>query len=309
MKLFRQKSDSIADAEREVADLERRRARLADQLQHSEAEYSALLSERRVQLVETDCDLAGREPINSLRDRVAELSEAIGEIDSRISTSQTKLGELRDQATRQAEAARRRKEIEAARAALVQFAAAADALVEKLRPLAILGAESAAAADNMKAFAPQLVTNVEVGLAHSEAYITQMLAGGAPIKHEPMPIEPPPPKPPEIERQLVFLRQASRWMEGDEVRTCGPHVMIELPVEVARAALEFNHAVPVGSQVAADLRALQDPCYAYWPPDRCADLTQPRTAPQPPEQTVTAPSVHSEFIAPRKAIIGTAIAR
>jgi hypothetical protein len=81
-----------------------------------------------------------------------------------------------------------------------------------------------------------------------------------------------------------------------------------LPVEVARLALEFSHAVPFDSKAAADLRALQDPCYAYWPPDRCLDLTQPQPAPQPPEQTVTAPSVHSGFTPPRKAIIGTATA-
>jgi hypothetical protein len=178
-------------------------------------------------------------------------------------------------------------------------------LIAKLQPLETLAFEAAAAAGNVKYFKDQLVVAVEVGLTHVESYVAQMLAG-APIKHEPVPIEPPP-KRSEIARQLVFLRHASKWMEGDEVKTCGPHVMIELPVEVARLALEFNHVVPFDSKAAADLRGLQDPCYAYWPPDRCIDLTQPQPAPQPP--TVVGPPAHSAFIPPRKAIIGAAIAR
>ena len=128
-------------------------------------------------------------------------------------------------------------------------------------------------------------------------------------RYEPMPIEPPPPKPPEIARQEVFLRRAGKWSENDEIVTSGPRTTPALPLDVAHAAVEFGHAVPFPSEAAAALRAVECPDYSYWPPDRCADLTQPRPAPQPPEQTVTAPPVHSEFIPPRKAIIGTAIAR
>jgi hypothetical protein len=102
------------------------------------------------------------------------------------------------------------------------------------------------------------------------------------------------------------LRYAAFWPEGDETKTSGAHTTVELPLAVAASALEHGHAVPFPSQVAADLRALQDPDYSYWPPNRCIDLTQPRPAPQPPEQTVAAPSVHSGFTPTRKPIVGTA---
>ena len=126
------------------------------------------------------------------------------------------------------------------------------------------------------------------------------------MRLQPAPIEPPPP-PPAIERRSVFLRYAGRWPEGDEIMTSGPHTTPALPVEVAEQALSYNHAVPADSQVAFDLRAQMDPAYGFWPVDRCTDLTKPQPAPQPP--TVVGPPAHSAFIPPRKAIIGTAVAR
>jgi hypothetical protein len=142
----------------------------------------------------------------------------------------------------------------------------------------------------------------------SRSYVDRVIGGGEQIRAAPKPVEPPPPKTPEIERQSVFLRHAAFWYENGEVKTSGPHSVPALPAEVADTAIKFNHAVPFPSEAAAALRALECPDYSYWPPDRCADLTQLRPAPQP-EQTVTAPSVHSGFIPTRKPIVGVAVAR
>ena len=165
-------------------------------------------------------------------------------------------------------AAERQRQIAEAKQALLQFTVAAEALVQKLQPLAPVAIETGACGANVQLLSRQLAIDVEVGLREASSYVERVLAGGEPIRSEPTPIEPPPPPPPPppaIERRSVFLRYAGRWLEGDETKTSGAHTIVGLPVEVARAALEFNHAVPVDSQAAADLRAIMDPGYGVWP--------------------------------------------
>jgi hypothetical protein len=311
MGLLRRNSP-IADAEREVADLERRRARLADQLQHSEAELTAAVTERRKQMVEADEDNGadGRVEINRLRDRVAELGEAIGEIDNRIAAAKGKLASERDMIKRKAEAGMRLKQAEALESARDAYSSALAQLIAALEPAAgaslLAGAAITALAGHRAGVGPCL----EAVVQELRAYAGSVVDGGLPMRPQPAPVEPPPPPPPAIERRSVFLRYAGCWPEGDEIKTSGPHTTPELPIEIAEQALSYNHAVEVHSQAAADLRAIMDPGYGVWPADRCTDLTKPKPLPKPSgEQTVTAPSIHSGFTPPRKAIIGTAIAR
>jgi hypothetical protein len=311
MGLLSRRNSPIADAEREVSALRAKRDELATKLAQAEAAVEQARADRRTRLVEGDDPDDAPDHVATARERRDSLIDAIAEVDQRLSAAVQKLGELRDKTEREQKAAKHRRQIAEAREALPEWIAQTERLIAKLQPLETLAFEAAAAAGNVKYFKDQLVVAIEVGLTHVESYIAQMLAG-APIKHEPMPIEPPPPKPPAIERQSVFLRHASFWYENGEVVTSGPHTTPALPVEVAQQALSHNHAVPVDSQAAADLRAQMDPAYGFWPADRCIDLTKPRPAPPPPGEpaTATALPVHSEFTPRRRPpMIGTAIAR
>jgi hypothetical protein len=267
-------------------------------------------ADRRARLVESDTDDEAPDHVAAARERRDAIADAITEIDQRIEARVRKLSELHDTAAREKEAAERQRQIAEAKQALLQFTVTAEALVQKLQPLAPVAIETGACGANVQLLSRQLAVDVEVGLREASSYVDRVIGGGEQIRAAPKPVEPPPPPPPAIERRSVFLRYAGRWPEGDETKTSGPHTTPALPVQIAEQALSYNHAVEVHSQAAADLRAIMDPGYGVWPADRCTDLTKPKPLPKPPgEQTVTVPSIHSGFTPPRKAIIGTAIAR
>jgi hypothetical protein len=300
----------MPDDTSEIESLGHRKAQLTAMLAAAEERLTEATQDRQAKLLESD--LANGPPIETpvyrFRDERDAVLGALATVDAKLLDARRRLDEERDRLRRQTAA----RELSGATDELAKLADEVSAVISripgKLGPVIDRLPQAVVSKSHTEAFANEVVAALRMVVAESRAHTTQIVSGAAPIC-EPMPLPAPPPKPPEIARQLVFLRHASRWMEGDEVKTCGPHVMIELPVEVARLALEFNHAVAFDSKAAADLRRLQDPCYAYWPPDRCIDLTLPLIVSQSPEQTVTAPSVHSGFIPTRKPIVGTAIAR
>jgi hypothetical protein len=293
--------------ESEIAGLRSRRTVLADRLARADADIERALSDRRRRLVETDSDESDVEStpqVGQLREVRAGFADAVAALDSKIAEVSTQIDEARDRARREAAA----RKLNGVTDELTKLADDYAAVVSRLP--AVLGAVvdrlpyTAVSRSHTVMFANEVLAALRMVVSESRSHATQVVSGAGQICEPAAQPPAPPPKPPAIERQSVFLRYAGRWVEDGETKTCGPHVAIELPVEVARLALSHNHGVPADSRAAADLRGLQDPCYAYWPPDRCIDLTQPRPVPQPPDQMVTA-----EFIPSRQPIIGTAIAR
>jgi hypothetical protein len=310
MGLLSRRNSPIATIETELADLERRRSRLADQLTHIEGELSAAVAARRKQMVETDQDngVDARGEINNLRDRVAELGEAVGEIDSRILTARGRLDQERDRIARQAESELRTKHLAAVRSALDDFQAAGSRLIDALAAMTAIGPACSAAAIDVKSLVPQLGKAVEVAMVEVENYTATVASGYAAIRIEPKPTEPPaPPKP--IARRSMLLLQSSRWPDPEEpggVRTSGRMTTAMLPLDVASAAASHGFAIDPASEQAFHLRQIESTDYAFNAPGECVDICSPKSAFQPLAQPVTMPAVHSEFIG--KARVGTATA-
>jgi hypothetical protein len=294
--------------ENELGGLTSRRTVLAERLARADADIERALSDRRRRLVEGDSDESDVEStpqLGQLRETRGAFADAIAALDLKIAETSTRIDQERDRARRET-ASRELTTSADALSAVTDEIAAAVAKIPGVLGVALAQLPHAVVSTHTVAVANEVISALRTVVSESRSHAAQIASGSGQICEPAAQPSAPPPTPPPIERQSVFLRYAGRWREGDEVKTCGPHVMIELPVEVARAALEFNHVVPFDSKAAADLRALQDPDYSFWPADRCADLTQPRPAPQPAEQTVASPVVHSGFT--RQPIVGTAIA-
>jgi hypothetical protein len=84
--------------------------------------------------------------------------------------------------------------------------------------------------------------------------------------------ESPPPAP----RRSVFLLENSRWCEDGKVRTAGKRLEVDLPLPIAKRALELGHALEVNSELAQRLRATLPRSYARMPEDLCVDIEQPK---------------------------------
>jgi hypothetical protein len=296
--------------EKALDDLKHRRGLLELQLNAASQKLAEAVEARRKTLLESDLEQNGGAPIKNiiprLRDEATALAEAVATLDAQIVEAENKLAIERERIKREQERDLRQSQLDAARKACDRFKEVAAELVALLKPLASIGYDCAHARNVTEFLAGQLALAHEAAFGEASRYVAQVASGHTPIKTEPVVIAPPPPPLPPIERQVVFLRVAGRWMERDETRTSGPHTSPDLPVEVAKLALRHGHAVESGSRVAADLRGLQDPDYAYWPPDRCVDLTRPMPVPIPqlPDQRAMQPPVHSGFVG--QAQIGTA---
>jgi hypothetical protein len=312
MGLFRAKN-GVADAEKEIDGLKTRRKALLAQHQTATAALARAKEDRRTRLLESDLDAAGadREKVKGLVLRLADeldaVADALATVDGKLADAEGKLLAERERGKRDAERQRRQEQLDAARAARNEFKEVAARMVEALAPLTSVGVMSAAAHTNLAYLAGELDKGLTAAFDEVAQYISMVSAGTVEIKIEP-PVPHAPPSAPAIERMPIFLRAPSRWREADgEVVTAGPHCTVSPPVDVARAALQFNHAVEVDSETARALRAQMDPDYGWWAADRCCDLTQPAPAPGQPEVHVSEPARHSEFAPPAGPYAGAAM--
>jgi hypothetical protein len=297
MGIFRTKNGTLESLERQLDERRVRRELLAKQLATAEGNLQRETAKRRTVMLEQSLDANGndrdklRVVIERARDEADVTRDALSTLDAQISEAEVRLAAERERTAREREAARLRDEMDKARVQLselrTKFGQVADAMRALDRIPAML-----AARENLERVGPQLITGAELGLADGESYAQQMLAEHTPIRAE-APAPPPAPQPPKVERKQIFLRHASRWVENGTTTTAGPHCTVSPPVDIARAALEFNHAVLPDSETARALRAQMDPDYGWWHPDRCCDLTQPQPAPKAPEVHVTTPVQHS----------------
>jgi hypothetical protein len=109
-----------------------------------------------------------------------------------------------------------------ARVVLGDFQAASARMVDALKPLAGIGALSAAAHVNADYLTRELAKGVEGAFAEVQGYIAQVSAGIVDIRIEPPTPPPSPPPSPAIERRTVVVLSPSKWTEPDgTVRTVG----------------------------------------------------------------------------------------
>ena len=101
---------------------------------------------------------------------------------------------------------------------------------------------------------------------------------------------------PAIERQEIFLLGRSRWEENGETITCGPHCTVSPPIEIAKLAIQYAHAIQAGSDLAVTLQMRSPPNYAVFPAADCLDISQPKPVIKPVgTPTAALPVIHSEF--------------
>jgi chromosome segregation ATPase len=132
--LLKRKNDPIAEAERDIATLQGRRATLANRLQSADTELRAATDERRNLLVGGDIEdgaaLTAVEQKIAAAERSRDgLVEALILIDERLGAGGVRLSELRDAAEREQIAAAARSEADALAAARDAFTEAASKLV------------------------------------------------------------------------------------------------------------------------------------------------------------------------------------
>jgi hypothetical protein len=302
--------DGVSTIQGEIDELRARKKMLGKQLETAEASLSKAIDDRRRQLLESDLDKTNGQPIKNivgrLRDERDAVTDALDSIAVKLAEAEQRLVAERDKAARDAERQRRQEQLDHVRLSIEAYQGALTRLIESLEPLRGAALSIASILDSLKYLSPQIQTGLKIGVADIGAYIEQMLVGRLPIAPEAAPAAVPKPLPPPMQRQVVFLRHAAKWVEDGEIKTSGPHTTPALPAEVARLALEYDHAVAMDSPTAAGLRAQKDPDYAFWDPSRCVDLMKPKPAPQSHEIGTMRPVVHS--VAARAPQIGTAYA-
>jgi hypothetical protein len=225
--IFKRKSDSAGEIEREIGTLEQRRAKLQDQLQQFETELAATVRERQARMVEIDADehVDDRERVIRLRDRVADLHDALAEIGNRITETRLRLTSERDRQARQTEADVRKRQIEAAKQALAHFRTASEQLISSLTPLSGVSCEVSGAADVAARFTGFVGTGAEAALVAAAGYVAAVAAGNLPVVRDPAKGETKPavavPPPAPTERRLLYVHENVRWLEDGVVRTSG----------------------------------------------------------------------------------------
>jgi hypothetical protein len=309
MGLLRRKSADGLTADLE--NLRHRRSQLDALLVAAEQRLDEATRDRQAKLLESD--LANDGPPTSaiilrLTDERDACIDALAAVDAKAADVQRRLDEARDRAKREAAA----RELNGVTDELTKLADDYAAVVSRL-PAMLAGVidklpQAVVSKSHTEIFANEVVAALRLVVSEARSHAAQIVSGNAQIC-EPVAQQPVKPPAPEIARQEVFLRRAGKWSENGEIVTSGPRTTPALPLDVAHAAVEFGHAVPFPSAAAAALRAVECPDYSYWPPDRCADLTQPASPPRGAQETAATLPVHSEFTPRRKPIIGTAIAR
>jgi hypothetical protein len=308
MAIFSKSSkNGVSDVEREIDQLRARRKMLAAQQETATAALARAREDRRTRLLEQDLDSIDRDKLKNIVPRLADELDAVNDalvtVDGKLADAETRLAQERDKGARKREADQRSEEVGRARMELSEYLSANARMVGALRPLASIVPAALAALENLERLGRELAVGVELALAESEAYVTQMQSGSVEIRAEAPPVTPPAPAP-KVERKQVFLRHPGKWVEAGEIITAGRHVTCSPPIAIALAAIEHGHGVDPESRTAQELRGLQDPDFAFQPPASCLDISQPIT-PKPPEVHVTEPVVHSALPGART---GTAVA-
>jgi hypothetical protein len=296
--LLSRRRSAFEQMENEIAGLTSRRTVLADRLSRADVDIERALCDRRRQLVETDSDESNVEStqVGQLREARAGFADAVGALDGKIAEAVARLDAARDRAMREAAA----KELAAAVEGLTRVHDELAAVAAKVAPaisavLAKLPAPHLVAPERVKAFADGIVEALQVVAREGQSHASRLISGAAQIC-EPVAQQPVTQPPPAIERAPIFLLGRSRWEENGETITSGPHCTVSPPAPIARAAIEFGHAIEAGSDLAVTLQMRQPPSYANYAPADCLDISQPKPLTKPLGSPTAAPVlIHSEF--------------
>jgi len=276
----------VARIEGEITALKTRRQWLDEQLVNARRDASAAMDERRRLLTQGDVsDDASKtvdQRILAAQASEAGLTDAIQHVDLGIADAEQKLAAERDRILRQAEAAKRAKEVSEIETASAEF----DAAAKRLH--AALGNVTAAMplAEHIRTVLSRMTGDVAAAVADAlrqvEGYAANCIVPNGPML--PQPVVVPIPKVKPIERTNVLLLVPGRWTEpSGEVKTAGPLLTVALPVLIAKLALMYGHAVEPGSAKAKQALSLGSPEYGHYAPDRddVFDLEKPPPKPEP----------------------------
>jgi hypothetical protein len=306
--LKRRNGDSaVADLERELADLERRREKIQARITEVDDQLATLLRMRREKMLEADFDegVDGRQQASHLRETGDELRGALAEVDGRISDGRARIEQQRDWQARQAEADVRTKQAEAIETALGTYNNAAAQLIEAIEPAVGASLLSGAALMAIAAHRANAGQGIDAVIQELRQYANAVVEGGAPMRPQPVPVPPPAP-PPKTERTRVMVFQDSKWREGNEVKTAPRNGLCDMPRGVAERAIERKLAVAEDSDRYRRLRGSQGSYGQAWAlpsPNGCLDLDRPDLP-----AGDKASGVNHSGLAPaaRKPIVGTA---
>jgi hypothetical protein len=316
---FLKRSTPIGEIEKERDQLLTRKRLLLAQKGTADAALQKALADRRQTMIESDMDAGTQDKARALtirlRDESEALDDALAAVDAKLANAEGRLLAERERTARDRERELRMNQIAAARDVLDEFRAVSSRLVERLSPLASIGALSAAARVNTEYLTGELAKGIQAAFDEARFYVEGVVGGAAEIRTEaPTPPEPPPS--PAIERRSVVCLRPSKWREPDgEIRTTGRLTEAHVPVSIAQRALDLGSAILPNSREHLRLREIDGVDYAFQPEAGCQWLDQPRQPPAQPEIHVAAPSVHSGIAGPSVAyegagapIVGTATA-
>jgi hypothetical protein len=121
---------------------------------------------------------------------------------------------------------------------------------------------------------------IEERLAATRAHAAEIEQGGVPIVRPEVPVEVVPA--PVIPMQSIYTLVDSKWQTTDGIKTCAKYRVIEVPVDVASAAIKYGWAVDPESDHAFRFRQVYtSPDYAQYHPSVCQMLTEPASAAEP----------------------------
>jgi hypothetical protein len=297
--------------ETELAAQHTRKDLLSKQLTTVEGKIGEAVAARQVRLLEAaDLEVPNEHSplVERLRDERAAVLTAISTIDQRIAESESRLAAERDRSKREAAA----RELNGVTDELTKLADDYAAVVSRL-PAMLAGVidklpQAVVSKSHTEMFANEVLAALRMVVSESRSHAAQIVSGNAQICESAAQQPANPPAPAIVERRQIFLLAASRWEENGETICNGPHCTASPPAPIARAAIEFGHALEAGSDLAVTLQMRSPPNYSVFLAADCVDISRPKELSRPPgSQTAAPPPVHSAFVGrPR---IGTAVAR
>jgi hypothetical protein len=248
----------LAQLAAELARLSARRDQLSRQLVEAQATLDAALAQRRRELLEDDPDggSQGKDKVLHAREEIDALSGARAVVEERITATEARLAQARDQAARDAAITDLSPHVDALAKGIAQLQAVTQMLAPAAKEVTQRvpygnGRFSVDLADILGAIADELASIV----ANARQHLDRLRAGEAQPRAIAVP-EPPAPPPPKVERlQILVLNDNIKWTEpGGTVRTAPRYGYTDPPRPAAARAIAACLAVPADGETARRLR-------------------------------------------------------
>jgi hypothetical protein len=241
----------LAQLAAELARLSARRDQLSRQLVEAQATLDAALAQRRRELLEDDPDggSQGKDKVLHAREEIDALSGARAVVEERITATEARLAQARDQAARDAAITDLSPHVDALAKGIAQLQAVTQMLAPAAKEVTQRvpygnGRFSVDLADILGAIADELCGIV----GNARAHIDQLKAGDARVVTVPAPMPVPAP-PPAIERVDVLLIANSAWTESGAMVT-GPRWSLRpIPVAIVARAEKLGWVIRRDSEV------------------------------------------------------------